>query len=142
VDYEDAFAAKTSGSHAAEQWARLCLEIDPPGMLRIAKLILTAFGLRRGQSESTGIAGLQILRNDPENIVLGFTVNIGTPRIVFSAKSGRVVMSTLLRFDGFAGRVVWALLGWLHRITARSLVDRAAEVAARKPTDSNPAKHG
>jgi Protein of unknown function (DUF2867) len=137
VDYEDAFAAETSASRTAEQWARLCLEVDPPEMLRMAKLVLTPFGLRAGRSESSGIGGLRILRNDPENVVLGFKVKIGTPRIVFSAQSGRVVMSTLLRFNGFAGLVAWAVLGSLHRVTARSLVDRAAKIAARESTGSS-----
>jgi hypothetical protein len=136
VDYEDAFAAETSASRTAEQWARLCLEADPPEMLRIAKLVLAPFGVRAGQSESTGIGGLRIVRNDPEHIVLGFKVKIGTPRIVFSAQPGRVVMSTLLRIDGFAGRVTWALIGPLHRGIARSLVDHAAKVAAGESTGS------
>jgi Protein of unknown function (DUF2867) len=136
VDYEDAFAAETSAPRTAEQCARLCFEVDPPGMLRIAILVLTPFGVRAG-SGSTGIGGLRILRNDPQNIVLGFKVKIGTPRIVFSAQPGRVVMSTLLRFDGFAGRVAWALIGPLHRVTARSLVDHAAKVAAQESTGTS-----
>lgn len=130
VDYQDAFAAKTTTSRTAEQWARQCLEVDPPPMLRIAKLVLTAFGLQAEQSASSDIGGLLVLRNDPENVVLGFTVNIGTPRIVFSAQSGRVVMSTLLRFDGFGGRATWSLLRFPHRITARALVNRAAKISA------------
>jgi hypothetical protein len=47
------------------------------------------------------------------------------------------VMSTLLRFDGFAGRVAWALIGPLHRVTARSLVDHAAKVAAQESTGTS-----
>ena len=139
VDYEDACAAETSAPRTAEQCARLCFEVDPPGMLRVAKLVLTPFGVRAG-SELTGIGGLRILRNDPPNIVLGFKVKIGTPRIVFSAQAGRVVMSTLLRFDGFAGRVAWALIGPLHRVTARSLVDHAAKVAAQESTGTSPTR--
>jgi hypothetical protein len=137
VDYEDAVAAETSASRTAEQWARLCFEVDPPEMLRMAKLVLTPFGVRARRSESTGIGGLRIVRNDPEHIVLGFKVKIGTPRIVFSAQPGQVVMSTLLRFDGFVGRVAWALIGPLHRGIARSLVDHAAKVAAQESTGSS-----
>ena len=137
VDYEDAFAAQTPASRTAEQWARLCLEVDPPQMWRIARLVLAAFGRREAQTGSPGIAGMQILRNDPENIVLGFTVAIGTPRIVFSARSGQVVMSTLMRFDGRAGRITWAVFGGLHRVTARALVDRAVKADARESTGPN-----
>lgn len=41
VDYEDAFVAQTPASRTAEQWARLCLESDPPPMWQMAKLVST-----------------------------------------------------------------------------------------------------
>jgi hypothetical protein len=137
VDYQDAFAVDTAGVRTAEQWARLCFEVDPPPMLRVAQLILTPMGAGAAQSESTGIAGLRILRNDPENIVLGFTINFATPRIVFSAPPGRLVMSTLLRYDGRSAPIIWAVLRWPHQITARALVDRAAQIAAREAKGRN-----
>jgi Protein of unknown function (DUF2867) len=137
VDYHDAFAAETCEHRSAEQWARLCFEVDPPAVLLIPALVLAPFGIAAGRAATTGIGGLQILRNEPENIVLGFNVTFGTPRIVFSAQPGRVVMSTLLRLDGFAGRVAWALIAPLHRVTARSLVDHAAKVAARESIRSD-----
>ncbi|MDR3664482.1 MAG: hypothetical protein P4L86_29545 [Mycobacterium sp.] len=130
VDYKDAFAIDTSGSRTAEQWARRCFEVDPPQMLRTARLILERFGAHAEQPELAGIAGLTILRNEPEQVVLGFAVNFGTPRIIFSAMPGRLVMTTLIRFDASSGPLMWAAIGWLHRITARALVDRAAHVTA------------
>jgi hypothetical protein len=136
VDYQDAFAAETSEHRSAEQWARLCFEVDPPAALLIPALVLAPFGIAARQAATSGIGGLQILRNDPENIVLGFNITFGTPRIVFSAQPGRVVMSTILRLNGFPGRVAWALIAPLHRLTARSLVDHAAKVAARESTRS------
>ena len=136
VDYQDAFAAETFAHHSAEHWARLCFEVDPPAALLIPALVLAPFGLTPRQAATTGIRGLQILRNDPDNIVLGFNITLGTPRIVFSAQPGRLVMSTLLRLNGFAGRVAWSFIAPLHRITARSLVDHAAKVAAQESTRS------
>lgn len=131
VDYEDAFAAAIERSRTAEQWARLCFEVDPPSMLRIAQLILARFGAHPNQPESTGIGGLAVLRNDPENIVLGFTINFAAPRIIFSARPDRLVMSTLLRYDTRSASAIWAAMRWPHQITARALVDRASHVPAR-----------
>jgi hypothetical protein len=60
VDYHDAFAAETCEHRSAEQWARLCFEVDPPAVLLIPALVLAPFGIAAGRAATTGIGGLQI----------------------------------------------------------------------------------
>src|ERR1700759_2381416 len=103
VEYQDDFAAVTSAHHSAEHWASLCFEADPPAAPLIPALVLAPFAFTTRQAATSGIGGLQILRNDPENIVLGFNITLGTPRIVFSAQSDRLVMFQLLGLNGLVG---------------------------------------
>ncbi|MGV0791195.1 hypothetical protein [Mycolicibacterium sp. XJ1819] len=132
VDYEDSFAKDTTVMQSAEDWARLCLEQEPPASLKAALLILAPFRARTDKQDGATIAGMRVIDNSPEHIVLGFGAKSWTPRIVFSAQHGQLWMSTLIEFGGTAGRVGWGLISPMHRNTAKSLVDHAVKTAARR----------
>ncbi|OBJ67834.1 hypothetical protein A5643_15140 [Mycobacterium sp. 1274756.6] len=135
VDYSDSFATAAPDTRTAEQWARLCFETDPPASLKLAFMALAPFRARSDAATGAEIAGLRIVENQPEHVVLGFDMKRWTPRIIFSAKDGDIRISTLIRFDGSIGRTIWGLLAPMHRNTVKSLIDHAAKVAAKASDD-------
>ena len=62
-------------------------------------------------------------------IVLGVEGRLVTPRVVLTGRDHRLVVTTLLRYEHPAARVLWTLVAPIHRGVARHLLDRATRTA-------------
>jgi hypothetical protein len=139
VHYQDAYSVRTSLRRTPEQWARLVLE-GGPGLLQTSlRGMFNTLGFRLGSPGSADhVLGWEIQHNGPEDIVLGIASPIGvTALMVVIAPLGQVVLVTRFRFDNRLIRPIWALFTPLHRITARYLLKRSADLADSQRTGTS-----
>jgi hypothetical protein len=119
VDYADCFAVAVSAGRTPEEWIRLAVDAMP-ALFFAARGAHRALGLRLAPADSPQhVIGWDILRSDPDEAVLGNTGLLGTPRIVGLTPPGRVVLATLIMFNGITGRMLWAAAAPVHRAVAR-----------------------
>jgi hypothetical protein len=133
VDYADAFAVHTSANLPPERWARLFFD-GTSDAFRTAWWWVFG-GFRRQSAPSEGpdrIFGWKVLRNTDAEIVLGVDSPLGlTARLVATTPPGHAVISSLLQLDTTAARTIWRVGAYGHRVTARHLLNHAANVAGR-----------
>jgi hypothetical protein len=131
-DYADAFevSLRHPDMHTAEQWARAALEQAPATIRWVIRTVHTyVLRLRLGpMSARDHVLGWRIAESTSERIqleasspVLGRGVIVG-----HRLSPTRVVVTTFLYFDRpRAGRLLWAIVGPLHRLIAPLLLQRA-----------------
>jgi hypothetical protein len=133
VDYSDAFETRTPVRQTPEQWGRLTVDCVQPALPRLIRAVHTTLGFRLAPGDAPGqVLGWTIRRSDDDVFVLATGGGIGTARIVMETPPGRVVFSTLIRFDSRASRPVWIGVKPLHRRVARYLLGHVADVAEKR----------
>jgi hypothetical protein len=119
VDYADCFTVAVSATRKPEEWLRLVVEAMPALFVAV-RAAHHALGLRLAPADSPEhVIGWEVLRSNPDECVLGNAGWLGTPRIVGLTLPGRVVLATLIEFNGIIGRSLWTAAAPAHRAVAR-----------------------
>ncbi len=129
-DYAAAFAVarRPEDVRSAEQWARAALE-GAPAALRtfVAAGWRYGLGFRLGPRASAAhVLGWKIASDAPDVIVLELHSALVTARKVVRVHPARVVMTTFVRYEHPAGRVLWPAVTPVHHRTEPYLLGRAA----------------
>ena len=117
ADYTEDQAVDVTVTRSPEQWARLILEKAPLTMRLQMVGVWTALGIPLAPPWSKNqVLGWRIVRNDPDEIVLGVHALLGlAARLTFRVEPGRVVQTMTVRFDRAPARAVWVRLAPGHR---------------------------
>jgi len=131
-DYDETFSVDTDCNPSPEDWARLTLEDAPRWMRAVMVNGWRSLGIDLAPLDSDrAVLGWPILRNTPDDIVLGIESSIGlTARIVIQPSPTRGVHSMLVKYESEAARVAWAGIAPPHRVFVRRLLDVAALAVA------------
>src|SRR5262245_9947187 len=115
ADYTDRFGTTTGGFHTAEAWARAAFE---PASLddskqRVWRRVLQ---LRLGPlDDGERIAGWEVVESTDSRLVLAADSWHLSGRLVFEADQSGASVSTRVTYRHLAGRLVWSVVGSLHR---------------------------
>jgi hypothetical protein len=129
-DYTDSFSVPSTSPHTAEEWARAAFRA---GSLRDTKQRVwrRVLQLRLGPLDDPGrVAGWAIVEKQPDRLVLAAESWHLVARLVFEAGPEEARVTTRVTFRNPAGRLVWAVVGRVHR---RAVPDILA-VARRRLT--------
>lgn len=128
--YASAFAAPATGSpRTPEHWARATFE-DAPAALRwlLRAGWLGVLRLRLGpRSSSEHVLGWPVAEPEPGTIVLAAHSPLLVARNVVSVSGSGLVWATFVRFEGRAGRAVWAATAPMHHRIIPFLLRRAIQ---------------
>lgn len=135
VDYADAYTAPTEVVRTPEQWARAIEQRHPQLIRRIVRPIhQSALGFQLADPDAPGqIIGFDILHSDAREAVLGTSGSVLTPRIVGLTMPGHLTLCTLVRYEHPSARLIWALVGPIHRTVEQYLLDSVTRRAAVPP---------
>ncbi|OBA78288.1 hypothetical protein A9W99_24520 [Mycobacterium sp. 1164966.3] len=78
--------------------------------------------------------GFEILHSEACEGVLGTCGRILTPRIVALTSPGQLVLSTLVKYEHPSARIIWSLVGPIHRMVEQYLLDSATRGATVTPS--------
>ncbi|OBF83714.1 hypothetical protein A5791_02540 [Mycobacterium sp. 852002-51163_SCH5372311] len=136
VDYADAYAARTPIVRTPEQWARAIEESHGLLMRTVVRPIHRhVLGFQLAPSGLPGhVIGFEILHSEASEGVLGTCGRILTPRIVALTSPGQLVLSTLVKYEHPSARIIWSLVGPIHRMVERYLLDSATRRATVTPS--------
>jgi hypothetical protein len=115
ADYTDAFLVPGTGVHTAEDWARAAFRA---GSLRDTKQLVwrRVLQLRLGPVDAPDrVAGWEIVDSRSDRVVLAAESWHLTARLVFEADAERAQVTTRVTYRHPAGRLVWAVVGPIHR---------------------------
>lgn len=142
-DYADSFALELDepDAHSAEQWARAALEGASPlvrGVVRLAQAHVLRLRLRP-PGDPAAVLGWPVVRCTSEVVHLRAAGPLVTGDVVGRRTSPRrVVVTTSLVFERRAARVLWSVVGPLHRAVAPHLLRVAASSLADRPDRDGP----
>jgi len=123
VDYADAFEARTSDSRTPREWGDHIIERACPRVLAVVRSLHGRVGQMRLAAPGPEYPlGWQILEETSSRFVMGTEDGIVTPRVVILTPPGRVVFSTVLRYETHSARSIWFVGRHVHRAVARYLV--------------------
>jgi hypothetical protein len=112
-DYADAFELRLEGPDrcSPEEWVRAGVDATPAWIKRIA-------------GHADGLGSSRIVESDADVVVLGDSDPLmDTVMVGRNVEPERRVLTTVLRYRRpLLARAVWALVGILHRRTARQVV--------------------
>ena len=135
-DYADAFEVAISGrdDRTAEQWIRSGLEGAPRWMRRVIVVVHRhVLGFRLGPLDGPDhVLGWRIVTSEPDVVRLEASSDLLSGVLIGRrADASCTRLTTLLFFGRPAARLVWAVVGPLHRRIAPYLLARAAAGAGR-----------
>jgi hypothetical protein len=137
IDYGDAFEARTSESRTPREWGERIIERASPEILGVVLALHARVGrMRLAPPGPEHPLGWHILEETDSHFVMGTEGGIVTPRVVILTTPGRVVFSTVLRYETHSARPIWAVGRHVHRAVARYLV--AGAVRPERGTASAP----
>lgn len=116
---------------SAEQWARATWE-DAPWALRTFFVVgwRTALGLKLGKlSSPRTVLGWHIIENHPDAVTVEARSRLITGHNIVTVRESEVLWTTLVRYEGRIGGVVWRAVETVHRI----MLPYAFSRAARRP---------
>ena len=114
VDYTDRFSVRTDADRTPEQWARAIFgDVPNLGELLIWRVLL-GLRLSRGRSADT-IAGWRVDARGDDWVRLEAASRVMTANLVVRAAGGGVSLSTFVRYDRPAARLLWTPLSAVHR---------------------------
>ena len=126
VDYGDAYEARVSDSRTPREWGEHIIDRASPGILRVVHALHQRVGrMRLAPPGPEHPLGWQILQETGSHFVMGTEGGIVTPRVVILTPPGRVVFSTVLKYETGSARPIWAVGRHVHRAVARYLVGGA-----------------
>ena len=139
ADYADSFSIATGISASPEQWARAMFgDVPSPGQRFIWRRVL-GFRLSRGRS-SHSVAGWRIAERHARWIRLETESRLFSANLVVRTSERRVMLTTFVRYDRGAGRIVWTALSPVHRRLIPGVLRDAVKIRARarsRPRRSN-----
>ena len=122
-DYADAFESRLEGPDRCtpEEWVRAGVDATPTWIKRIA-------------GSADGLGSARVLESDAELVVLEDSDRLmDTVMVGRNVEPGRRVLTTVLRYRRpLLARTVWAIVGILHRRTARRVVTGGLLQAERR----------
>lgn len=117
-DYADRFVVEPVDQRSAEAWARGTLEQSPAALrwfIAFGWRYVLGLRLHRGAS-ADHVAGWSISRRDPTVVVLAVDSRVlGRARLTFAAGDASASVSSDVEFDRRGARMIWAVVGLLHR---------------------------
>jgi hypothetical protein len=123
IDYGDAFEARTSDSRTPREWGDRIIERARPEILGVVHALHARVGrMRLAPPGPEHPLGWQVLEETSSRFVMGTEGGIVTPRVVILTPPGKVVFSTILRYETAGARPIWAVGRHVHRAVARYLV--------------------
>ncbi|ONI79639.1 hypothetical protein ALI144C_22955 [Actinosynnema sp. ALI-1.44] len=138
VDYQDSYVVIGSpglrAGRSADALAALAFGSVPRLRGVVAALQRCVLRLRLDASSSAPLSGWKRLRDEPDEAVYGVDGTLLVLRLVVSATAAKIQVSTLVRFDKPAGRLLWAVAGPVHRVVARVVLHRGIDAARRENT--------
>jgi hypothetical protein len=135
-DYADCFEIRLTeaDTHTAEQWARVALE-ELPGVVRRAVLWIHRRVLRlqlAPPASSTHILGWQVVNSEPDAIHLEARGPLIRAALILRRTQPTVTtFATFICYEQPVARVVWTIVGPLHRSIAPHLLMRGASFLGR-----------
>jgi hypothetical protein len=129
-DYADAFEVVLArpDAHSAETWARTSLEQCHPLLRRLIEVVharVLRFDL--GPSDDAHVLGWRIVSSEHDVLHLEARGPLGRGAIVARRTSPTTaVASTYVFFDRSPARLIWTVVGPIHRWAAPYLLGRAA----------------
>jgi hypothetical protein len=121
-DYADAFELRLEGSDrcSPEEWVRAGVDATPAWIKRIA-------------GAGDGLGSSRVVESDADVVVLEDSDPLmDTVMVGRNVEPGRRVLTTVLRYRRpLLARAIWALVGILHRRTARRVVAKGLQQAGR-----------
>lgn len=124
VDYADAFAVDVPVRRTPRAWIHLSATAMPT-LFSAVRQVHRALGLRLAPTDSADHPiGWDILRDDPEEAVLGNHGFLGTARIVGLTPPGQIAIVTLIQLNGIRGRALWTAVAPGHRAVARYVLNK------------------
>lgn len=134
-DYADSFAIELESpdAHSPEQWARAALEQASPvvrGIIRFAQVRVLRLHLRP-RTDSDAVLGWPVKASTSDTLHLRAAGPLLSGDIFGRRTSPRrLVVTTSLDFERPLARLLWMLVGPLHRLIAGYLLRRAAAFLA------------
>lgn len=125
ADYVDSFAIETSPAEEARTWADASLHGSRGVFGSVVWHGLLRFDLAR-EDEARTAFGWQLTTEQERLMVMDIDGPLAAGRMVFAVTDDMATWSTMLRFHGRTGRVLWATLGHGHRALAPVCLDRAS----------------
>jgi len=130
VDYADAYEARTAEARTPREWGDLIIGRASPAVLALVRSLHARVGrMRLAASGPEHPLGWHILEETSSRFVMGTEGGIVTPRVVILTPPGRVVFSTVLRYETHSARSIWFVGQHVHRAVARYLVAGAVRPA-------------
>ena len=136
VDYQDSYIVDAPtgfrGDRSADALTALAFGSIPAWVRKlIAMTHRRVLRVRLDLPSTVPVPGWQRLRDEPDEAVYGADGPLITLRLVVSATATTVGICTLVRFHRRPARLVWTVVGPVHRLIARVLLTRG--VAAATP---------
>jgi hypothetical protein len=129
-NYASAFEVSASGGdgRSPEQWARAAFEGAPRAMQWfILAGWRSVMWFRLGPRPSPDhVMGWAIVARAPDAITLEVRSALATARKVVRVDASRVVMTTFVRFEWWAGKAIWSAIAPVHHRTEPYLLGHAA----------------
>jgi hypothetical protein len=135
VDYADCFSVAVSEHHTPEEWIRTAVAAMP-ALFTAVRGAHRALGLRLAPADShEHVIGWNVVCSGADQAVLGNSGWLGSARIVGLTSPGRVVLATLIEFNGSVGRALWTIAAPVHRAVARHILGELPTLAPRQLLD-------
>jgi hypothetical protein len=131
VDYTDRFTQVTDAQASPEQWARAMFGDVPSAGQQVIWHGVLGLRLSRGRSSET-IAGWRITDRGPDRIRLEAVSWFLTADMLIEPTAGEVSLTTSVRYDHRAGRLVWPAASILHRRLVPGVLAGAAAKIQRR----------
>lgn len=141
VEYGDAFVVDLppgAAERSLDEWAELVIGDAPRWFRELIRVVHRGvLGLRLvPRAESAPVPGWRRIPGDGREFVYGVAGGLITPQIVIMSAPDRILVSTVVRYDRPAARVVWPVVAPLHRTVARVLLWRAGRRIAPRAVRS------
>ncbi|KZM72901.1 DUF2867 domain-containing protein [Nocardia terpenica] len=128
ADYASAFELGTRGTRQTpERWARSVFE-DAPAAMRVVLVLgwRLVLGLRMGPTATPDyVLGWHITEQGPNVVVLESNSPFLAAQNIVVTNDSTVSWSTLVRFDRWIARPIWAVVAPFHHRTIPYLLRRA-----------------
>jgi len=125
ADYVDSFAIETALAAGARAWADASLHGSRGVFGSVVWHGLLRFELA-AEGEARTAFGWRVTTEQDRLMVMDIDGPLAAGRMVFAVSDDMATWSTMLRFRGRTGRVLWAILGHGHRALAPVCLDRAS----------------
>jgi hypothetical protein len=133
ADYSDTFDTEGDTFHPAEAWARAAFEQGSRRDVDAKQLVWRRLlQLRLGPFEAPdNVAGWHIVENTDRRLVLGAESWHLTARLVFESEESGARVTTRVAYRHLPGRVVWSVVGPIHRRAVPDILEAARRRLAR-----------